>query len=526
METTELNNDAYKIQWGDKELDEIKDGEGKIVWQSAYEKEKSGNGSVTFNGTRNRLVKSAVFEGESIQPPMPSWNLLNPAEVPNENKYVSPSTGELVTAGSTHYRHSGYVPVSEGVVYKFSLDYSVAYTVGMAWYDESKAYISGRSLSQIQAADGLLAAPTDAVYCRLSWRMDSEYNPDWQNTVYFYDHTDGDKPYAPFGQIIVPTPDTPLPILSNNSKWSGTGNNYVDLGDGWNLWDEEWEVGTISTTNGRPSSSDRQMRSKNFNKALPNLTYCMRNRAGMPLYVFWYDANYDFISAVSNTSSEFKTVVSPDNAHYFKVKEGTNSTPSATYNHDICINLSQPDNSKYPYNGVYRPYIEPVLGLNRIGTAVDTYDAQSGLLTRGIGVVDLGTLNWSYTASNSIFKGLISDLKAPASQADRLTGILCSKYPISSVATASSSMTDKSCMRYFSNINSSILVRDTSFTSAASFKAAMSGTLLYYELATPTTEMITPQPITQYRGQNSLTQIDGDIPNTKVTIEYYGKYND
>lgn len=657
-----------------------KKSDGSLLWESTDPHTMEGNGSLTFTGNRLHKLGQAVFEGESIQPPMPSWNLLNPAEVPNENKYVSAADGTLRTP-SVDFRHSDYISVSEGVVYKFSHTYASSTSAGMAWYDESKAYISGRTLAQVRDADGLLTAPTGAMYCRLSWRIDSGYDTDWQNTVCFYDHTDGDKPYAPFGQITVPTPDTPLPIFSNNSKWGGpfwnqqisngnfetktgwssilssfsvnennaiilasgeggrlvkttigsvddhrilvtaqikttsnsvylgygsgtvtrctgsgsyeqvsyitTRNNsaklnpsiidkrtsgwddiyvknfmqfdltqlfgsgnepstveefrawaaargkdlstyqpydlgtpiggYVDLGDGWNLWDEEWEVGGYSGSTGEkyiPSLNDR-IRCANKIPVIPNQAYyAARLGAGHYLRVHEYGSNGNWLRFLGNQTNKVFTTSS--DCHYIAFDLDEMTVP---YDHSICINLSQPDNSKYPYNGVYRSYIKPVSGLNRIGTAVDTYDAQSGLLTRGIGVVDLGTLNWGYNSTSKRFStGNIVDYKYTSSYSD---SAICTRYTFNSDIVHHDDGTGITVLCGLGFWKAGLHARDNRYSDAASFKASLAGTLLYYELATPTTETITPQPITQYRGQNNLTQIDGDIPNTKLTIEYY-----
>lgn len=43
-----------------------------------------------------------------------------------------------------------------------------------------------------------------------------------------------------------------------------------------------------------------------------------------------------------------KTFITPENAAFFKVRT---DSPNNTYNHDICINISDP-----AFNGQYEPY--------------------------------------------------------------------------------------------------------------------------------------------------------------------------
>lgn len=285
---------------------------------------------------------------------------------------------------------------------------------------------------------------------------------------------------------------------------------YVDLGDGWNIWDEEWERCTWNSS-GVKVSSQNTIGPKDYIKVAPNTNYFAKTgSASSGIVIRCYDASKAFLSTIAQIKNTLFTT--PYNCEYITFT--TYSIEAiTTYNHDICINLSQPDTTKYPYNGIYRPYVKPI-NLNRLGDAVDTYDAQNGLLTRGIGVVDLGTLNWGYHPADNVFSAPISGAKMYT--ISQVPNAKCTKY----IAKSWSTKTDKS-FNIFNAYERGINVRDSSYTTSSAFKAAMSGVLLYYELATPTTEIITPQPITEYRGQNDLTQIDGDIPNTKVTVDYY-----
>lgn len=103
-----------------------------------------------------------------------------------------------------------------------------------------------------------------------------------------------------------------------------------------------------------------------------------------------------------------------------------------------------------------------------------------------VGTVDLGSLEWDYTSSTNFFACYnLSDMKVTATNDERLDGLFCSKYPLDTNSTISTQATNKSIKR-----NAGVLyIRDTSFTSAAAFKAAMSGIILNYELAEP---IVTP----------------------------------
>lgn len=107
-----------------------------------------------------------------------------------------------------------------------------------------------------------------------------------------------------------------------------------------------------------------------------------------------------------------------------------------------------------------------------------------GQITRKYGIVDLGTLEWSQEANN-IFYAAPTGAKGYYSIYGNTQ--ICSKY---GNAQTSSWDEDKVCR--FGNSSTNINIRDTSYSDTATFKTAMNGVYLVYELATPTTEQGTP----------------------------------
>ena len=109
----------------------------------------------------------------------------------------------------------------------------------------------------------------------------------------------------------------------------------------------------------------------------------------------------------------------------------------------------------------------------------DLYHAD-GSVDRRYGIVDLGTLNWTYYSEYNFFYIVLSG------KASGANNLFC-KYPTGNAFSAS---TDKiSCGN--SN-NNTIYIKDSAYTDAATFKTAMSGVYLVYKLATPTTETSDP----------------------------------
>ena len=109
----------------------------------------------------------------------------------------------------------------------------------------------------------------------------------------------------------------------------------------------------------------------------------------------------------------------------------------------------------------------------------------SGEVERKYGVVDLGTLNWSYNSAegNQYFYGNV------AGKALGNFNILCDKYVLTEAAVTSA-MTDKEIKGHATS--RAVFIKDSAYTDAEAFKTAMSGVYLVYELAEPTTETAEP----------------------------------
>ena len=279
---------------------------------------------------------------------------------------------------------------------------------------------------------------------------------------------------------------------------------------GFNAWDEEWEVGRYDTTTGNPTTSTTQIRCKNFIPVLPNTNYYVKGTSKTGVWIQFYDADKNVLDKAvtdnrymnaSGKSLQYKDRVMSLNSdcHYIRFYlEGTYGT---TYTNDICINLSW-DGER---DGEYEPYEKHSYALddsltlrgipkldasNNLYYDGDTYESD-GTVTRKYGIVDLGTLTWSYKSAG-FFSAYIRDFKAPS--ADRaLIYAITNKYLVATVYDFQASPTDKTFTLGRTGFYSEcVLIRDSSYTDAAAFKTAMSGIMLVYELATPTTESATP----------------------------------
>jgi len=113
------------------------------------------------------------------------------------------------------------------------------------------------------------------------------------------------------------------------------------LSVGVNQWDEEWEVGVYNNANGNKGvQASGYLRSKNFIRVSPNTKYYLL----LGLWIFYYDANHNYLGF--RTSGATNPFTTPSNCSY--ITFNTDANYGNAYNHDICINISDPNiNGKY-----------------------------------------------------------------------------------------------------------------------------------------------------------------------------------
>lgn len=123
------------------------------------------------------------------------------------------------------------------------------------------------------------------------------------------------------------------------------------------------------------------------------------------------------------------------------------------------------------------------------GTARNYVDYENKRYVQCVGSVDLGTLTWMKTSSQSVgdyFYAPVSAIGFKRLGAFGITvhNILCSKYI--TVARNPNAFVDKTIvLDGDSTAVLQIQVKDTAYTDATAFKQAMAGVILYYELANP-----------------------------------------
>ena len=145
----------------------------------------------------------------------------------------------------------------------------------------------------------------------------------------------------------------------------------------------------------------------------------------------------------------------------------------------------------------------------------------SGVVLRRFAEVDLGTLSWSKSTSANIFSSLgIADTALAGT-----TNYIILNY--TSWKSTIETMPDKSIR--IATGQASVYIRDDSYTDAVTFKTAMSGVKLIYELATKTSEAITTSGLTNSK-EEIFHLLDTNTNSTYDMIDRekirYGKIKD
>ena len=194
---------------------------------------------------------------------------------------------------------------------------------------------------------------------------------------------------------------------------------------GFNQWDEEYEDGALDFTTGQKTASTTSIVSKNFIPVFPNTEYYRKNPENQGnSWMAFYDANYNYLGSDSWASfSGNGTFDTPANARYMLFY-----VPKASFNNDICINLSW---SGYR-NGEYEPYWESELpipittmtgklngagasiamfadGFKSAGNAFDEITAEKAM--KRMKKINLGDLDWTWSANGYWYSENITDAK-------------------------------------------------------------------------------------------------------------------
>lgn len=151
-------------------------------------------------------------------------------------------------------------------------------------------------------------------------------------------------------------------------------------------------------------------------------------------------------------------------------------------NIQIELNSTATDYEPYTENKIDLLSTQELNGINGVNDYIEVIDKGNGSYdlkkTKNIDSVDLGTLDWAADGANFSSGSISSVIKLPADD-NSVGNYTCQKYV--NVAL------DKSFVDGDFGVNSSgyLYFRNSAYTTAAAFKTAMNGVILYYQLKTP-----------------------------------------
>ena len=200
----------------------------------------------------------------------------------------------------------------------------------------------------------------------------------------------------------------------------------VDI-TGFNVWDEEWEVGNYDENTGNKVDNASKIRSKNPIRVMPNTQYYFKCPVGLNLFFYDINGNYFDSDRTSMTGNMVYTL--PNNCYY--ITFSTFGISTTTYNHDICINVSNTT-----LNGTYKPsyhnalleakivaikqklvslgYSADVLGygLDNVYNYIDLENSKVVLKMGGYAFT--GNEKWVQSSHCYIMQGNLSNVKLPS----------------------------------------------------------------------------------------------------------------
>ena len=297
----------------------------------------------------------------------------------------------------------------------------------------------------------------------------------------------------PFVRLSTDTSTTWTPY-SNICPISGRTEASVKR-TGVNQWDEEWELGSLNTTNGSEIANTTQIRAKNYVPVQPSKQYYFK--ADNPVWVLFFDANKAVISenlppmgqtANNARNSNNQPFTTPPNCAYIRFYFQTNY--GTTYNHDTSVNYPSNITAYYAYNGSpethTHQYSETIYG--------GSDDFVNGKLIVDIpstAKVKLSDLNWTYQSEQSRFytADLASLIKKPSAPSVILDMMACECYKINSF---SAYINGQICVATSGNL----FVKDENYTDTTTWLNAVGNCYIAYPLATPTELTLTAEEIT------------------------------
>lgn len=326
----------------------------------------------------------------------------------------------------------------------------------------------------------------------IAFRVNSNITVDFSITPQIYDLT------AMFGSENEPTSVEEFEEMFPADYYPYCAGEVVSAGvesvveQGRNLWDEVWGVGSINASSGNDEGSKEAIYSKNYTPIIPNSTYIFVYAGSAKIEnvkTRFYDHNKKYIGYNDNNGQIVypnKAFITPLNAFY--VRFTLPPDYGNVYKNDIAL-IADSSGTYVPYHRNEHPIPEAIKALPgygwSAGTARNYVDYENKRYVQCVSSVDLGTLNWVAGDSGKVgFQTSQVTGQKLTKNYNILPNIICSKY-LAKTQNAMWGKTSVTGITTNASIDGYVYVNDTSYTDATAFKQAMSGVILYYELASP-----------------------------------------
>ena len=302
-----------------------------------------------------------------------------------------------------------------------------------------------------------------------------------------------------------PSPSNPLAI-------TGVDKVAIQHIGGYNLWNEQWELGSYWNDTGLPRPLTDRIRCKD---AIP-VTQNTEIYTPYDMAFMFYDKNNNILPSVSRTgysradnmyirqsaNTEGKFLI-PNGACYMKFYMA--QSYGTTYNNDVSINVPSTDKSYHPYisntvtfidlNGTrYGGYVDVVRGKLVVDKALVEYDGSSDE-------------DWYLNGSYGVYTMVDSNY--------RIRNLLVNKYKFSTTKASGSALSNNECC--LNTPMASFLIRDDNALSVSAFKSALSNLPMQvvFSMVTPIEISLSDIPtLSTIIGNNTIFADTGDVDLT------------
>lgn len=223
------------------------------------------------------------------------------------------------------------------------------------------------------------------------------------------------------------------------------------------------------------------------------------------------------VRTISRDLFTYEVTGDVDSIKYIAVRfYGSSTTAQDLNNGEMQVEIGSAATAFEPYNGASYPVTWSEAGTVYGGTL----DVVRGKLTVTMAMVDLGALTWSYVP-NSKFNFRASQLIGanPPATATVKPNAVCSILPVLDYTTISGAEVDGITIIFATSAQAGkVWAYSGTYTDATTFKSAVTGQTLVYELAEPVTYQLTPVEIESLAGVNNVWADTGDI-----SLTYYNE---